>query len=155
MTKRLSSLKALEVELNYRTKVPCQDRPKIVSANDAFILLRHYWDDNKIDLIEEFKILLLDRGNTVLGISNVGSGGIAGCIADPKIVFALALKARATGIILAHNHPSGSLKPSRYDINITKKFVECGKMLEVDILDHLILTSGGFYSFGNEGMIPI
>ncbi|HRH03880.1 MAG TPA: JAB domain-containing protein [Bacteroidia bacterium] len=143
-----------EVELVYRSKTRAADRPKITTSKDAHNLLMLSWDFNKMDLLEEFKIILLDRKNSCIGISNIATGGITGCVVDPKVIFATALKARATGIILSHNHPSGNLKPSQEDISITKKLIGGGKLLDINILDHLILTSENYCSLTDEGLIP-
>ena len=91
-----------EIQLSYRPTVKASLRPKISSSRDAQNILRQYWNDDIVELQEEFKILLLNRYNKVIGIFTVSSGGIAGTIADPKIIFGCALKAAASGIILAH-----------------------------------------------------
>lgn len=143
-----------EVELIYRSKTRAADRPKITTSKDAYTILLQAWDMNKIDLLEEFKIILLDRKNSCIGISNIATGGITGCVVDPKIIFATALKARATGIVLSHNHPSGNLKPSQEDISMTKKLIGGGKLLDISILDHLIVTSESYCSLTDEGLIP-
>ena len=106
-----------------------------------------------MDFIEQFKLLLLNRGNRVLGLLEVSSGGVAGTVADPKVIFAAALKASASSIILAHNHPSGQLKPSSADIALTNKLKRGGELLDIQVLDHLILSSEGYYSFADEGMM--
>lgn len=100
---------------------------------------------------EECYMLLLNRANQVLGWFRVSEGGVAGTILDPRLIFGIALKCNAVGVILAHNHPSGNLKPSGADISQTKRLVEGGKLLEISVLDHLILTSEGYYSFADEG----
>jgi DNA repair protein RadC len=102
---------------------------------------------------EQFYVLLLNRVNNVIGMSEISAGGVAGTLVDPKILFEIALKANASGIILCHNHPSGNLKPSQEDLNITKKRVEGGRLLNLLVMDHLILTAHGYYSFGDEGLI--
>lgn len=107
---------------------------------------------NKIELIEEAKLLLLDRNLVCLGISNLSTGGISSCLIDPKIVYATALKARASSIVLAHNHPSGNLKPSTSDIHLTEKLADAGKLLDLTLLDHLIVTPYNYYSFADEGL---
>ncbi len=107
----------------------------------------------KMEFIEQFKIILLNRGNKVLGIYEVSTGGRAGTIADPKVIFAVALKGAAASIILAHNHPSGSLKPSQADVNLTRKIKSGGDILEIPVLDHLILTTDSYYSFADEGVM--
>ena len=145
--------KVSEVKLTYESKVKAKDRPQIRSAEDAYQVLETNWSD-QMSLLEEFNILLLDRSNRVMAMSNISKGGIAGTVVDLKIVFATAIKGRASAIIMAHNHPSSNLEPSQSDISITKKFKEAGKILDIEVLDHLILTpDGDFYSFANEGMI--
>ena len=140
-----------EVELVYRNKVNPADRPKVTSSSSAYDILMEAWDMNKIELVEQFSILLLDRCNSCIGISTISQGGISACIVDPKIVFATALKARASSIILAHNHPSGNLKPSEADKTITKSLVAGGHILDLKVLDHLIVTPRSYYSFADEG----
>lgn len=102
---------------------------------------------------EEFYIILLNRANKVLGWYKVSEGGMSGTVVDPKLVFSIALKSLASSLVLAHNHPSGNLKPSNEDINLTKKLKEAGALLEIPVLDHLILTTDGYFSFGDEGMM--
>lgn len=103
---------------------------------------------------EEFNILYLNRANRVKGLFRLSRGGITGTVADGRILFAVALKTLATGIILSHNHPSESLKPSDTDIDLTLKLKEAGKLLDIIILDHLILTPhSGYYSFADEGIL--
>lgn len=109
--------------------------------------------ENKIELVEEFKILLLNWRNRVLGLVHISSGGFSGTIADPKVIFAAALKACASGIILCHCNPSGELDPSREDIALTNKLKDGGALLDVKILDHLIISKDSFYSFADEGLI--
>lgn len=142
-----------EIQLSYKPQIKASLRPRITSSKDAEGILRRRWNDDTLDLSESFMIMLLNRANKVLGIYEVSSGGIAGTIADPKLIFGCALKAAASGIILAHNHPSGNLCPSQADIELTKKLKEGGKFLEIQVLDHIILTSEYYYSFADEGLI--
>ncbi len=102
---------------------------------------------------EEFWILLLNRANKITSKHLISKGGQAGTIADPKIIFNIALENHAASIILAHNHPSGNLKPSRSDLELTKKLRSAGQFLDLPILDHLIITDNGFLSFADEGII--
>lgn len=102
---------------------------------------------------EEFYIILLNRANQVLGWYKVSEGGMSGTVVDPKLIFSIALKGLSSSLILAHNHPSSNLKPSNEDINLTKRLKEAGALLEIPVLDHLILTTDGYYSFGDEGMM--
>lgn len=142
-----------EIQLIYKSNVKPSLRPKINCSKDAYHVLIETWDENKIDLLEQFKVMLTNRANKVLGIFEVSTGGISGTVADPKLIFAAAIKAAASGIIISHNHPSGNLKPSQADIQLTKKIKEGGKLLEIQLLDHVIITSEGYFSFADEGVI--
>ncbi len=103
--------------------------------------------------IEQFWVIMLTRNNKVLQKRCVSQGGFSGTIADPKVIFKRALEDMANGIILVHNHPSGNKKPSSADLRLTKKIVEAGKLLEIPVLDHIIFTDEGFYSFSDEGVL--
>jgi DNA repair protein RadC len=142
-----------EIQLSYRSSVKPSMRPKINGSKDAFEILRQSWDESRLELVEQFKVLFTNRANKVLGIFEVSTGGIAGTVADPKLIFVAALKAGASGIILSHNHPSGNLTPSQADIDLTRKIKEGGKLLEIQLLDHVILTCESYYSFADEGLI--
>lgn len=102
---------------------------------------------------ESFYALLLDRSNKLLGYLLVSVGGLTGTVVDPRIIFQTALKANSCGVILGHNHPSGNPRPSETDIRLTRKLMEAGKLLDIQVLDHLILIPGGFTSLANEGML--
>ena len=144
-----------EVELIYRNKVNPKERPKVKSSSTAYAIFMEAWDMNKIELVEQFSILLLDRSNSCIGISNVSQGGISACIVDPKVIFATALKARASSLILAHNHPSGNLTPSKADVSITESLIAGGKLLDLSILDHLIVTPTNYYSFADDSALQL
>jgi len=102
---------------------------------------------------EEFKILLLNRNNSLIKVDTISKGGVAGTVVDAKLIFKSALENLASGIILSHNHPSGSLKPSSQDLNITKKLIEAAKILDISILDHLFVSNKGYFSFKDEGLL--
>jgi DNA repair protein RadC len=142
-----------EVELVYKTKVKPSERPLVKTAKDCYEILRQTWDENKIEFVEQFKVVLLNRAQRVLGIYELSTGGVTGTVADPKLVFTAALKANACNIILSHNHPSGNLKPSRADEELTKKIATAGMYLDIKVIDHIIVTSEGYYSFANEGLL--
>jgi len=141
-----------EVKLSYVNSVPASQRKEVRRSSDAADLCRLIWDDN-IDHVESFHVLLINRANKVLGSKLISQGGISATVVDPKIIFQAALLANASSVILAHNHPSGNTKPSESDIRITSKVVEAGKFLELQCLDHVILTSDSYFSFSDEGMI--
>lgn len=142
-----------EIQLVYTAKVKPSLRPKISSSRDAFNILNQTWDETKIELIEQFRVILTNRAQKVLGIVEVSTGGVSGTVADPKVIFAAALKAGASGLLMAHNHPSGNLNPSQSDIDLTRKMREGGKLLEIQVLDHIIITTEGYYSFADEGIL--
>jgi DNA repair protein RadC len=144
-------LNVSEIKVAYSTS----DTPKvkIKSGDDAYNILLDSWDMDTIELQEEFKVLLLNRANEVLGIYPLSRGGITGTVVDQRLIFAVALKCNATGIIICHNHPSGKLLPSEADITLTKSIGKCANLLEINLLDHLIITKNGFYSFSNEGKL--
>ena len=142
-----------EVELVYKTKVKASDRPKVIHSKDVYEIFRQSWDENKIDFIEQFKIMLLNRSNRLLGIYEVSTGGISGTVADPRVIFAAALKANAVSIALAHNHPSGSIKPSIQDETLTTKIKNAGLFLDIKVIDHVIITTESYYSFADEGLL--
>lgn len=142
-----------EIQLSYRTHVRPSQRPIIRMSNDAYQILKDHWDESRLEFIEQFKVLLTNRANKVLGIVEISTGGISGTVADPKVIFAAALKAGACGIILAHNHPSGNLTPSQQDIELTRRMRDGGKLLEIQLLDHIILTTESYYSMADEGLI--
>ena len=149
----MDGMKVCEVELVYKSKIKPSQRPQITNSKDVYELLKRNWDLSKIELVEQVKVLLLSQANKVLGISEVSSGGMTGTVADPKIIFTTALKAAACNIILAHNHPSGNLKPSRADIELTRKIKDAGTLLDINVTDHLIISNEGFYSFADEGLL--
>jgi DNA repair protein RadC len=142
-----------EVELVYRSKVKASERPKINCSKDAYEILMDSWDIDKLELLEQFKVVFLNTACKVIGIYQVSSGGVAGTVADPKLIFTAALKIHANTIVLAHNHPSGNLKPSQMDEKLTEKIRKAGDLLEIKVLDHLIITSEGYYSFADEGVV--
>lgn len=142
-----------EVELIYKSKVKASERPCITTSADAYHLLKNLWNEGTMDLLEEFKVLLLNRANRVLGIFNVSTGGVTGTVADPKVIFVAALKGNACSIVISHNHPSGNLKPSRADEELTQKIKYAGQFLDIKLLDHVIITSEGYYSFADEGLL--
>lgn len=144
---------ASEIELIYKTKIKASERPQITSSNSAYNLALHTWDPNKIEFFEQFKILLLNQSNKVLGIYEVSSGGITGTVVDVRLIFAAALKANATALIMIHNHPSGKTKPSNADISITSRVKEAGKLLDITLLDSIIITPESYYSFADEGAL--
>ncbi len=139
-----------EIELSYKTNGKASQRPKIAQSIDAFEVLLNHWDENKIGFVEQAKVLVLNRANHVLGICDISTGGVTGTVVDPKLVFIAAIKKNACSIILSHNHPSGNLTPSKQDEMLTQRLEEAGKLLDIRLLDHLIVSEEGYYSFMDQ-----
>jgi len=128
--------------------------PKLVRSSEVFEYIKKLFPDNQIDYREYFFAVYVNRANRVIGHSLISMGGLSGTVVDQKIIFQIALKVHASGIFLSHNHPSGELKPSNSDIQITKKICESAKILDINILDHVIVTSEKeYYSFADEGFL--
>ena len=147
--KALTIVAALELGRR-RKELGGQEKNKVTGSKDVYDLI-------KADLLdiahEEFWILLLNRANRVIKKTQVSQGGVAGTVADPKIIFKLALDELASGIILAHNHPSGNLTASQADLDLTKKLKEAGKLLDIQVLDHVIVAGQKYFSFADEGLM--
>lgn len=143
--KRLNFMNQLPIPTRVReseTVYGFADRPKVTSSREAAAILRQYFED--IDEMESFHVLVMSMGNTVISHKLISIGGVSGCVADPKIIFRYALGVKGcAGVIVSHNHPSGNLKASQSDIELTKKLRDGGKLLDVQLLDHVILSPEG------------
>lgn len=144
---------ASEIKLIYKTKVKASERPHITSSEAAYELAVKNWNPDTIEFFEQFKIFLLNQSNRVLGVYEVSSGGISQTFVDLRLLFSAALKANASGLIMVHNHPSGKTIPSHSDTLITRKIKEAGAMLNIDVVDHLIISSENYYSFADHGKL--
>jgi DNA repair protein RadC len=149
-----SIYKVTEIEIIYRNPVKQTERPLIRHSRDAYDILRQVWDNNKIELLEQFKILLLDQNNKCLGVADIATGGISFCPVDAKVIFATALKAKASSVILAHNHPSGNIHPSQHDWDLTEQLKEAAALIGIRINDHLILTTEWYSSYADGWIMP-
>ena len=147
--KAITIVAAMELGRRRKEQEP-DEKTKIGGSIDAYELL-------KSDLLdiphEEFWVILLNRANRVVKKYQISQGGVAGTVADPKIIFKVALEELASGIILAHNHPSGNLTASQADVDLTKKLAAGGRLLEIQVLDHLIIAGQKYFSFADEGLI--
>ena len=142
-----------EIELIYKPRIKIRDLPKIQSPQEAYELFLSAWDKSKLQFVEQFKIMLLNRANRVLGICTLSTGGTNSTVIDMKILFVVAIKTNSSSIIVAHNHPSGNLVPSDVDRSLTVKIKSASKLMEVSLQDHLIVTEDGYYSFTEEGAL--
>jgi DNA repair protein RadC len=147
-------IKVSEVQLIYKNKVKASDRIKISCSRDAYKVFIDSWAPETIDFLESFKLLLMSRSNAVLGLLDVSTGGTTGTVSDIKVIFSAALKGNASGIICAHNHPSGNLNPSESDKLLTTKLRDAGNLMSIQLLDHLIIsTEGDYFSFADNALI--
>lgn len=147
--KAISIATALEIGRR-RASQEIPEKPVISSSNEAYQIFRNHLSDLRT---EEFWTLFLNQSNKVVHMAQLTQGGINQSIVDVRILFKIAFDHFATGIIVAHNHPSGNLKPSREDIDITQKIKEAGKILGIQILDHLIITQNSYFSFSDDGLL--
>ena len=125
-------------------------KEKLTNSREAVNIMQPLLGDL---MHEEFWIIFLNRANGIIGKKQISVGGMSGTVADPRMIFKAALDQKAVSIILCHNHPSGNNQPSAADVQLTKNISEGGKVLEITVLDHIIVTQHGFYSFADEGQI--
>jgi DNA repair protein RadC len=133
-----------------RQQFAARERARIKCSNDAYSYLKHQLRDLNH---EEFWLVSLSRSGSVISETRISEGGVAGTIADPKKIFKYALDDLASGIVVFHNHPSGNLKPSEQDIALTKKIKEAGRLLDINLMDHIIITQKSYFSFADEGLL--
>lgn len=143
-----------EITVQYNPSNKEVDRRIITSSKDSYRTIIEFFPDGMIQLQEQFAVIYLNRSNQVLGVYKMSVGGITGTIVDLRLLLSVALKTLATGIIIAHNHPSGNLKPSMADEEITQKLKSAASLMDISLLDHLILVGGTeYFSFADEGII--
>ena len=147
--KALRICTALELARRRRDVPPLQ-RTVVRSSLQAFEACRHEMEDLQV---EQLRVLLMDRGNRIIRQQVLTSGGPSGTVADPKLVFQAALEHRATSLILVHNHPSGNIRPSEADRQVTERIASSGAMLDLPLTDHLIVGHGQYFSFADEGIL--
>jgi DNA repair protein RadC len=143
-----------KVRLVIRIKIKVLERLQVICSKDAFDIFMENWDPDSIEHIEEFKLLLMNRSNSVLGILPVSKGEISGTVTHIRLIYQAAIKANASGIIVCHNHPSGNLNQSESDTKLTQKIKDAGNLMDIQLLDHLIIISDGcYYSFADNGLL--
>jgi DNA repair protein RadC len=140
-----------EVQITYSSKIKNVNRIKVTCSTDSVNALRAFWPS--YEHVEFTYLILLNRQNQIIGKYFLAKGGIAGTIVDVRVAYQVALKANATSIIIAHNHPSGNLDPSEADKKITRQIKEAGKILDIPLLDHIILTEDGYMSMADDGYL--
>lgn len=133
-----------------RAELPITKKNKLITSYDCYLAAKSLYQDIHH---EEFHVLFLRRNGEVICSRQVSKGGISGTYVDPKIVFKIAFETSAASIVLTHNHPGGHLKPSFSDRELTRNIIEFGKMIKLDVLDHIILTDIGYFSFADNGIL--
>ena len=141
---------AAALELGRRKQSSLSEEVRISCSKDVYDQVKHRFED--LDH-EEFYVVLLNRHNKIKSVELISKGGISGTVADGKVIFKTALEQKASAIILCHNHPSGNIKPSNADIQLTGRLKEFGSFIEMPILDHLIFTDRAYFSFADDGML--
>ena len=149
----MQEFKSFLAEVKPKYIITDRKRSKITTSEDAYKAMIPHYDHDTINYHEQAVVLYLNRANNTVGVQRLAIGGISGCVMDGKIVFAMALQTGASGIILSHNHPSGERNPSNADISLTKELTSFGKMINLNIMDHLIITDKGYVSFQEEGLL--
>ena len=146
--------KVNEIKISYSGGIKSKDWARVSHSSDAAEILFENWDKRTMELQESFKILLLNNSNKVKGICQISQGGITGTLVDMRILFATVLKSLSVGLILAHNHPSGKLEPSKADIKLTNKIKKAASYFDIKLLDHLIFApDGDYFSFKDRGIL--
>ena len=144
-------MKVSEIKISYMNEV--DEKIKVLGSSEVYQVLKANWDLDIIELQEEFKILLLNQGNQVLGIKSMFKGGINTCSIDVRLIMGMALKANASALVITHNHPSGNLNASESDKRITSKIKECCELFDIRLLDHIIMAKNSYLSFADEGIL--
>lgn len=132
-----------EIEISYKPAIG--PKPEVTSSSDAYLILKEHYPESQIALKEYFVVMYLNQANRVIGVQKLSEGGLTSAVADVRLLFGTALKILATGIVISHNHPSGNTRPSLQDRNLTKQVKEAGKLLDIKLLDHLIITPDDQY----------
>jgi DNA repair protein RadC len=141
-----------EITISYRPTI--SHKPLITSSLDAYTTVKDFFDQDTLHLQEQFVVMFMNRANRVIGINKLSFGGITGTVADIRLILGIALKTASTGIILSHNHPSGNLKPSFQDEQLTQKIKQAAELMDIKLLDHLIIgTNNEYISMADDGFI--
>ena len=140
-----------EYKLTY--KATKREAKTIKDSQTAVAEFRNIFDTDTLNLFESFYVVYLNRANRIKGYMKISDGGMTATMADPKLIYIGALESLATSIIIAHNHPSGNPRPSQEDKNLTDKIKRAGKLLDIDLIDHVIISDENYYSFAENGIL--
>jgi DNA repair protein RadC len=151
LTKREANILIASLEIGRRKQLSeATEKPQIKCSKDIFDIFQPILGDLAH---EEFWVIFLNRSNRIMGRMKLSQGGISGTVTDVRVVMKRAIEYLASGIIVAHNHPSGNLNPSESDTKITQKIKEAGNLMDIQLLDHLIITDKEYYSFADNGLL--
>jgi DNA repair protein RadC len=140
-----------EIQLKYKSGEVLSKT--IRSSKDAYELFMKFYDEDVFELTESVIVIYLNSANETIGWMRHSTGGMGSTVVDPRLIFVAALKCGATGIMVSHNHPSGQLRPSNEDNKFTKRLKEGGEFLQIRLIEHIIATRYGYYSYADEGGI--
>ena len=152
-SKVLERIPMAKIELCYSPEIPHDNRIKVLGSEDAADTFRALWNPKTLELQEQMYVLFLNNSNQILGYYPHSQGGSTGTLADLRLILAAALGCGAVAMILGHNHPSGTTKPSESDKRLTKKLYKASSTIDIKLLDHIILTKENYYSFADQGAI--
>lgn len=150
--KLLPAGRIYEVEIIYKQPVLSQLK-KVTSAEDVVRFMRGFLNPDRISYKEFFWVLLLNRANYIVGVSEIGNGTVSSVLVNRKEIFQLVLRTNASGIILVHNHPSGNIKPSSADEQLTREIDRCAALFDTNLVDHIVITSEAYFSFADVGLL--
>lgn len=145
------NLKVAELLVSYSPNIISEQ--KISNSRETYSLITNHWNLDTMEMYEEVKIILFNRANKALGVYDLSKGGISSSIIDVKIILSIVLKTLASGIIIVHNHPSGNLTPSKFDLDVTQKLKSACDLMDVALLDHLIISKENYFSFADDGLL--
>jgi DNA repair protein RadC len=140
-------------EITLKYKKGTTEKKRITCSDDIFNISKHIFNQDTLELTEEFIVVYLNRANDTLGWIRISQGGISATIVDVRLILSAALQCGATSLILLHNHPSGNMTPSQSDIDLTVKTKSAGKFMDIGVLDHIIVSEDKFYSFADNGLV--
>jgi len=143
----------IEISVVYKNNIKSSELISIKNSKDIETALRPVFNQFTLNYQEEFILLCLNRANKILAFFRVSKGGLTGTVADPRVILTAALNCGATNLVLSHNHPSGNNKPSKADEELTQKIKQAAALLDINVLDHLIITDENYFSFADEGII--
>lgn len=147
----MKTYKSILPEITLKLKKGNVLKSKIKSSKDAVSIFREVWDNDSLEICESVIVVFLNRSNNTIGWLKVSQGGLSSTIIDNRLILVTALNCLASAMIVCHNHPSGNTEPSQADFKITEKLKKAAELLDIQVLDHIVLTEESFYSMADNG----